>query len=203
VVHAFNNSFIFLIVQIIGLHGAALIHGVFARRGLVMVEFKMQYAYTSLLFPLVTDSRVGKHAVLDTREYFFVRGQKLPPGTRVPDGAIDSKLINRTLALMSYTFDLDSTSKDIYLNNPSLFRNDFIFGSMVIHNPSSPPSRDVLDLAHVLGPVKTLDIEQKCKNMLLSRARKKVFLSQRLKRNKTMRGSESSDGIHCPVCYED
>jgi hypothetical protein len=187
--------------QIIGLHGAALIHGIFAPRGLVMVEFKMQYAYTSLLFPLVTDSREGTHAVLDTREYFFVRGQKLKPGARVPDGAVDARLIDRTTELLQYTLDLPRTSDQIKLNNPEKFPRDFIFNTIRLHEdrPSSP---EFVELGHLLGPHRTQNITQNCKKMILSRAREEIFLSQKLKGNKTG-STESSHTLHCPICYED
>jgi hypothetical protein len=173
-----------------------LIHGIFAPRGLVMVEFKMQYAYTSLLFPLVTDSRRGTHAVLDTREYFFVRGQKLKPGAKMPDGAIDRKLINRTTALLEYSLALSKTSVDaISRNNPRNFPRDFMFNSMQLHD-------EINDLNHILGPFITSNITHNCLNTSISRARNLIFLSQKLKGNKTG-SSESSNQLHCPVCYDD
>ena len=192
---------VLLVVQIIGLHGAALIHGIFAPRGLVMLELKMQYAYTSLLFPLVTDSRAGTHAVLDAREYFFVRGQRLAAGARVPDGAVDTKLINRTTALLRYTLTLPRASDKVNLNNRKQYPRDFVFNTIQLHEdrPSSP---ECVELGHVLGPYKTNDITRNCKNMIMSRARNDIFLSQKLKGNKTG-STESSHELHCPVCYED
>jgi hypothetical protein len=166
-----------------------------------MIEFKMQYAYTSLLFPLVTDSRAGTHAVLDTREYFFVRGQKLKAGAKkVPDGAVDTRLINRTTALMQYTLDIPPTSDTVHLNNRKQFPRDFIFNTVQLHE-HSPFSPEFMELGHVLGPHKTEDITQNCKNMIISRASNKIHLSHKLKGNKTGI-AESSHNLHCPVCYE-
>ena len=190
-------------VQIIGLHGAALIHGIFAQRGLIMIEFKMQYAYTSLLFPLVTDSRAGIHAVLDTREYFFVRGQRLKAGAKVPDGAVDAKFINRTTSLLQYTLDAsyNVTSDTIMLNNPRQFPRDFIFNSIQIHE-DYPTSPEFVELGHILGPYITQNMTQNCNNMVISKARNEIHLSQKLKGEKTG-STDSSNKLHCPVCYED
>lgn len=205
-VHLLETCFVLVVPQVIGLHGAALVQGIFARRGFIMVEFKMQYAFTSVLFPVVTDSRTGRHAVLDTREYFYVRGQKLPPGAKMPDGAIDTKLINRTTALIAYTLTFDPSSSAISRNDPKNFPRDFIFNSMEMQadqsSPSSASSLAYTELGHVLGPMKTADITQKCRSMILSRARNEIFLSHALKGNRTGI-TASSDAIHCPVCYDD
>ena len=188
-------------MQIIGLHGAALVHGIFARRGLFMIEFKMQYAYTSMLFPLVTDSRRGLHAVLDTREYFYVRGEKLSPGAKIPDGTVDEKLINRTTALMEFAFKIPPTSDRIHVNNHKLFPRDFVFNS--IRMPDGIPSVPILeDLRHLLGPYVGSNITQNCKSLILSRVRNEIFDTQKPKGNKTT-SSSSTDRVHCPICYED
>lgn len=164
-----------------------------------MIEFKMQYAYTSVLFPLVTDSRAGTHAVLDVREYFFVRGQKLAPGTRIPDGAIDKKLTNRTTALMQYTLEMPQDSNDIRRNNPRQHPRDYIFHSIQLHE-NHPSSSAFVELGHVLGPLITDDITKRCNSMIISRVRSEIFASQKLKGNKT--GTGSSNEVHCPVCYK-
>jgi hypothetical protein len=44
-----------------GLHGAALVHTVFARSGVITVELKTLYGYTSMVFALASDSREGLH----------------------------------------------------------------------------------------------------------------------------------------------
>ena len=58
------------------------------------------------------------------------------------------------------------------------------------------------DLGHLLGPMKSATLIRDCGKMTLSRARNDIFLSQKLKGNATG-SSESSNNIHCPVCYED
>jgi hypothetical protein len=168
---------------------------------MVMIEFKMQYAYTSVLFPVVTDSRVGKHAVLDTRDYFFVRGQKLKPGSKMPDGTIDNQLINRTTELISYTLDLADTSTRVHRNNPNRYPRDFVFNSMKLQENNASET-DVIEFGHLLGPKITSDIRRRCGQMILSTARFLIFSSQKLKGNRTGSTGSSND-IHCPVCYED
>lgn len=166
-----------------------------------MIEFKMQYAYTSILFPVVTDSRVGKHAVLDTREYFFVRGQKLRPGAKVPDGTIDTRLINRTTSLIAYTLNLNESSMDIHRNNPKDFPRDFIFNSQQ-YGENHPSSAQFVDLGNLLGPMKSNQLTRNCADMALSRVRREIFLSHKLKGNQTG-SNDGSNKIHCPLCYED
>ena len=56
-------------LQIVGVHGAALIHALFAKEGIITIEFKTAYGYESILFPIVTDIRRGVHVLLDIRSY--------------------------------------------------------------------------------------------------------------------------------------
>jgi hypothetical protein len=52
--------------QVLGMHGAALAHAVFSRRGVVTVELKTLYGYSSMVFALVSDSRLGLHGQVRT-----------------------------------------------------------------------------------------------------------------------------------------
>ena len=51
------------------MHGAALAHAVFSRKGVVTVELKTLYGYTSMVFALVSDSRLGLHGQVRTLHF--------------------------------------------------------------------------------------------------------------------------------------
>jgi len=82
---------------IVGLHGAALVHGVFAPRGLLTVELKLHYGYASSLFALVSDSRAGTHAHIDARAYNTAATNGGPLGRNRP---IDDALADRVVAII-------------------------------------------------------------------------------------------------------
>ena len=63
---------------IIGLHGAGLIHAIFARRQVGLLELKTLYGYTSTFFLLVVDSRAGIHAQVDVKDYQLVNPPDKP-----------------------------------------------------------------------------------------------------------------------------
>lgn len=73
-----------------GLHGAAIVHGIFMRRGAISIEWKTLYGYDSNLFSLVSDARVGLHGQVDVRKY-FIRGGHRP---------VDASLVTRSLAVL-------------------------------------------------------------------------------------------------------
>jgi hypothetical protein len=56
-------------LQVMGVHGAALVHSLFSHPGVITVEFKTQYAYESILFPIITELRGGVHVLIDIRSY--------------------------------------------------------------------------------------------------------------------------------------
>jgi hypothetical protein len=47
---------------VMGVHGAALAHAVFAPRGVLTLELKTLYGYGSTVFARISDARVGLHA---------------------------------------------------------------------------------------------------------------------------------------------
>jgi hypothetical protein len=77
---------------IVGMHGAALTHGVFMRPGTITLELKTLYAYESILFPLVSDAHLGIHAQVNIKKYFVPGGQK----------PIDAPLIKRILRVLDH-----------------------------------------------------------------------------------------------------
>lgn len=83
---------------IIGLHGAALVHGIFAAKGLVSLELKTLYGYKSILFGLVADSRAGVHAQVDVRDYFVSGGHK------DMDDALIDRVMNTLLTAVQYAY---------------------------------------------------------------------------------------------------
>jgi hypothetical protein len=101
----FSMDFIFilstvLISQIMGLHGAAITHGIFMRKGGISIEFKTLYAYDSILFGLIADSRYGIHGQLDIRKYFV-------PGGHRP---MDQNLIDRAMLILQKALSLQRKS---------------------------------------------------------------------------------------------
>ena len=83
---------------LIGVHGAALVHGVFAPRGLKLVEIKIHYGFESSLFALVADSRVGVHFHVDARSYN-------PAGGARGNLPVDEKLVETVLEMVSTPSD--------------------------------------------------------------------------------------------------
>jgi len=47
---------------VMGVHGAALAHAVFAPRGVLTLELKTLYGYGSTVFARISDARMGLHA---------------------------------------------------------------------------------------------------------------------------------------------
>jgi hypothetical protein len=82
---------------IMGVHGAALVHGVFMAPGTITIEWKTLYAYESILFPLISDGHMGIHAQVDIRDYFLRR-----QGGHAP---VDEALVTRIVHMLDQTVD--------------------------------------------------------------------------------------------------
>lgn len=138
---------------VMGLHGAALAHTLFQKRGSLSLELKTLYGYTSILFALVADSRVGTHAQIDIRDYFIPGGHK----------PIDSSLINRTITA---------------LYEAILFQYNNIIGNIKVL-PSKEgdlivgPSSQIETMNNVLGPPQDVLLPQ-CKAMVFHRLRNQL-----------------------------
>jgi hypothetical protein len=66
---------------VMGLHGAALTHGLFTKRGSIIFELKTVYGYESILFALIADAREGVHAQVSVRSYITKGGHKAADNT--------------------------------------------------------------------------------------------------------------------------
>ena len=75
-----------------GLHGAALTHGIFMSRGTISIELKTLYGQESMLFGLIADSRDGIHGQVDIKKYFV-------PGGHRP---MDNTLVIRTIQTIKH-----------------------------------------------------------------------------------------------------
>jgi len=127
---------------IVGLHGAALVHGVFAPRGLLTVELKLHYGYASSLFALVSDSRAGMHAHIDARAYNTAATNGGPLGRNRP---VDDALADRVVAIIKAAkgaglTKLKSDTKDGVGGGGGLLSDTLLL--------LPPPSTD----SHMLGP---------------------------------------------------
>ena len=171
------------------MHGAAIAHGVFMTKGALSVELKTQYAYESILFGLVADSRQGIHGQVDVRKYLI-------PGGHRP---IDVPLVNRTInaieralryqlalypefqrfiepsVVASLNITNDSKATDEIVPVPSVFPGDFVFG------PSSYPD----STQHILGPLQSNQTNI-CHGMLFAKLRVKLGIK--------------AESFHCDIC---
>lgn len=161
---------------VMGMHGAALAHAVFSQQGIVVLEFKTLYAYQSILFGLITDSKLGIHSQIDVRDYWVVGGHK----------SVDTNLTVRVLETLKQSL---SFQDDLYLNknvNDSIHvvqknqkTGDFFmkYSSMYIDN------EPLLD--HMFGP-KIESLSAVCERMIFSKTRK--YLE-----------SLDSEDLQCPI----
>lgn len=125
---------------VVGLHGAALVHAVFSPRGVRVLELKSAYGFSSSLFALVTDSRVGSHCHLDIRAYATARGHR----------PIDAPLTLRIARLLPLPPSSHGTSSLDFCLPPD--------------PDASPPAL----LSHPLGPPIEA-VRRVCRSMALSR----------------------------------
>ena len=146
--------------------------------GSITLELKTLYAYDSILFGIIADSRRGIHVQIDIRKYF-------KPGGHHP---MDQPLIDRILAMLLSTRKLQRkllessklcfSEKRIENQKNSSFATDIFFGPHCI-----PP---VLD--HLLGPSQE-DHRRICStNSFLFAIYQKIG------------GKEKIHPVHCPIC---
>eukprot|EP01039_Chlorochromonas_danica_P009738 gene9736-10772_t len=159
---------------ILGLHGAALVHGVFMRPNTISIELKTLYAYESILFFILADGRRGFHGQVDIRKYFLA-----------PDGhkPIDQALIDRFSAVLNVSLKLQQEKQDCsladVLHRPhnAVFEGDFV--AMLKCNDIS--------VSHPLGPISTKSTSL-CEKMLLAK-----IMTNHLKHN-------GNKKLHCQAC---
>jgi hypothetical protein len=138
-------------LQIMGLHGAALVHGIFAPRGIVTLELKTLYGYGSSLFALVADAREGTHAQVDVRNYFIAGGHK----------PIDPPLIERVINTLIVAVGMNRNGSVNQTRALSHQLGDYVVGPC-------PQSHGTL---HILGPQLTA-LKEECHALPLYEYRK-------------------------------
>jgi hypothetical protein len=159
-----------------GIHGAALVHGIFARRGSILLELKTLYGYGSSLFALVADSRAGTHVHVDVRDYFITGGHK----------PIDDSLITRVLNGLEVALETQKETKQLEKRGGKIgdseiagtmkatnWKGDFVTGPIVV----------VDELNHPLGP-KISQQSALCKSTIMQKYRELI----------------KNDDTHCDPC---
>jgi hypothetical protein len=158
-----------------GLHGAALVHGIFMNPGTVSLEMKTVYAYESILFFIIADARQGVHGQVDIRKYSINSLGHRP---------IDTSLVARLMSALNAALDLQSNQTcSTSLSSVRNVNADFA-GDIVV-----PPQCPMPAFSHPLGPLEN-DTRAVCAEMVLT----KVFTN--LLNNK--------DGwqLHCDACNQ-
>ena len=118
--------------QVMGLHGAGLVNGVFARTNMILVELKTKYGYDTDLFARVADSRNGTYVHIDARKY------SIPKILNVAD----KKLANRVVAGIEAALRFQSRSDFNGIHRLSKEHEDYVIAPVSAVGP----------LSHVLGP---------------------------------------------------
>ncbi|RYH28455.1 hypothetical protein EON65_12105 [archaeon] len=156
-----------------GLHGAALVHGIFMNPGTISIELKTLYAYESILFFIIADARQGVHGQIDIRKYFTNS-----PGHR----PIDLPLVNRVMVALDAALYMQAnmtcapSAKAIKSLSPEMK------GDIVVPAQCSLPA-----FSHALGPHANVT-KDVCANMILS----KVFLD--------IFSTKNIWDLHCNAC---
>ena len=123
------------------MHGAALTHGLFSKRGRMILELKTLYAYSSAVFPLISDARSGIYGSVDIRDYFKKGGHK----------PIDDALIERIVSIIKLALPLIRSVRHKEYENmtqkvlKTARKGDFVIGPSTMNNDSA--------LLHVMGPL--------------------------------------------------
>ena len=150
--------------------------------GGITLELKTLYAYDSILFGIIAESRRGIHAQIDIRKYF-------KPGGHHP---MDQPLINRVLEMLFY---LRKLQREL-LESPSLCFPDQRIETL--KNSSSTSFLDVYFgphcipqiLNHLLGPSQQ-DHRRICSSSSF------LFAIYR-----KIGGKEKIHPVHCPICMK-
>jgi hypothetical protein len=181
---------------IMGLHGAAITHGIFMKPGAITLEWKTLYGYDSILFALIADSRNGIHAQVDIRKYF------VPGGHRPMDNLLIDRVVNILLDAIQLQQQLlsQATSKSVVgmssLVNTSSVKNqnDLCFHEMMLKSQSKSafpgdliigPQCVPKEINHLLGPFQT-NQNQICKELIFQQLRNKL--------------GKTDHSFHCDIC---
>jgi hypothetical protein len=177
------------------MHGAAMTHGLFMKPGSISIELKTLYAYDSILFPLITDGRVGIHGQVNIKKYFIPGGQK----------PIDASLVDRVMVIVDKSLELQrrlgwfnvTTSHDPYLAHQIIDQqklcdlNDLLLqvapqqwkGDLVVGPVCSSSQKAAMQ--HILGPLQA-DNEKICLSSMYQKLREVLETKE--------------TGIHCRMC---
>lgn len=118
---------------IVGLHGAGLVHGIFAPRGCVIIELKTLYGYDSDLFLRTSDSRQGTHVHIDARKPYSTPGEV---------HRVDEALADRVLRSLVMALKLQKEGNIGKVVKISEGSDDYVIG----------PARSDDELADFMGP---------------------------------------------------
>ena len=157
---------------IVGLHGAALAHGIFSRHGYYSLELKTLYGYTSILFGIISDSRQGYHSQIDVRDYFIAGGHK----------PIDDPLINKVLETLNEVANFHHRHDLLPIHQPDSESIKFMSkpGDFIMNHAIIPS-----ELNHILGP-KANQAKNVCSTLIFTQVRKQL--------------GSSEDDLHCSQC---
>ena len=130
-------------------------NGVFAEKGVIIVELKTLYGYDTDIFARVADARGGVYVHIDVRSYSVAKVWHVA----------DEFLADRIIAGIRAAVNLQKEGSPAVLRNISAVHQDYMLG----------PSVATGDLKHLLGPPADT-IHQTCDNQLLySTFREKVL----------------------------
>lgn len=161
-----------MLPQVLGLHGAALVHGLFMSPGTITLEMKTLYAYESILFFVIADARSGIHGQVDIRKYFTSS-----PGHR----PVDEPLVKRMMAALDAALALRSVRS---CKESALVRgiDPAMPGDFVAASQCAKP-----EFSHILGPFAN-ESYPLCERMVLTR-----IMTERLQH-------QENKQLHCNAC---
>lgn len=164
---------------ILGMHGAALVHGIFAPKHSIFIELKTIYAYESIVFSLVADARDGVYGSVDIRNY------STPTGHR----PVDTQLVDRVNVILQEASKFGKRENVKILQNVTYVTPANKIRQLVDYiAPSSYyDQKNVNLLDSLLGP-RTKDVATTCQEGIL-------------KYHRAILGfSENADQLHCDSC---
>jgi hypothetical protein len=180
---------------IMGLHGAAITHGIFMKPGAITLEWKTLYGYDSILFALIADSRNGIHAQVDIRKYF------VPGGHRPMDNLLIDRVVNVLVDAIQLQQQLLSqpTSGSVILSSSANTssvnnQNGLCFSEMMLKSQSKSafpgdliigPQCVPKEINHLLGPFQS-NQNQICKELIFQQLRNKL--------------GKTDHSFHCDIC---
>lgn len=144
----------------------------FAERGIISLELKTKYGYESILFNLISDSRMGFHSQVDIRDHMITGGHK----------PIEQPLINRVADTLIEAIRMRERHRHHFSNhygrqhmNKNLHK-EYTEEIKVLSKPGdfvTSYANDIETLRHILGP-KNKDVKSLCRNMIFAKVRRQL-----------------------------